>query len=129
MIILFIASISCIAIVAGTAATYRSSGFAPSNIESRLARAFPGSSRTASDSAYQRRQYDWTVEHYNPVGSQRMVLNQNPGSFGELAATETARTTAMLYRGSTIEVWTENLTTGERVRIDAARMESRGAAA
>jgi hypothetical protein len=35
----------------------------------------------------------------------------------------------MLYRGSTIEVWTENLTTGERVRIDAVRMESRRAAA
>ena len=41
---------------------------------------------------------------------------------------ETARTTAMLYRGSTIEVWTENLTTGERIRVDAVRMESRRAA-
>lgn len=125
MIILFIASVTCIAVFAGTAAAFGSSGFTPSNVEGRLARALPGTSHAGSDSAYLRRKYEWTVEYDNPVGSQRIVLNQNPVSFGELAAAETARTTAMLYRGSTIEVWTEDLTTGERIRVDAVRMESR----
>ena len=124
MIILLIASISGIAIIAGTAvlvtaAAFRPEGFEPSSIEGRLAQALPGGSRTVSDSAYERREYD------DPIGSQRIVITQNPASFGEEAAVEAARTTAMLYRGTTIEVWAQRRSTGERVRIDGVRMESR----
>ena len=130
MIILLIASISGIAIIAGTAvlvtaAAFRPEGFEPSSIEGRLAQALPGGSRTVSDSAFERREYDWTVEYDDPIGSQRIVITQNPASFGEEAAVEAARTTAMLYRGTTIEVWAQRRSTGERVRIDGVRMESR----
>ena len=128
MIIVLILTISLIATIAATATAVRSRQPKPAVVEGRLARVLPNSSRSAPDSAFQRRQYDWTVEYDSPVGAQRVVLNQNPSSFGEFAAVETARTTAMLYRGATIEVWTEHRETGERVRVDAIRMESRRAA-
>ena len=130
MILLIFATISGMAIIAGTAvlvlaAAFRPEGFEPSSIDGRLATVLPRSARTVKDSPYQRRHYDWTVEYNDPLGAQRIVLTQNPASFGEAAAAETARTTAMLHRGTTIEAWARNRTTGERSRIDAVRMESR----
>ena len=128
MFILITASILGIALAVGVAIASRSRIHAPSSIEARLDRILPGTSSSHPDSPFERREYDWTVEYDSPVGSQRIVLNQNPSSFGELPAFATARATAMLHRGSTIEVWTEHRSTGERVRIDALRMETRRAA-
>ena len=130
MILLIFATISGMAIIAGTAvlaliAAFRPEGFEPTPIDRRLAKALPSGSRTADDSRYQLRQHDWTVEYDDPVGAQRIVLTQNPESFGEEAALETARTIAMLHRETTVEVWSEHRTTRERSMVDAIRMESR----
>lgn len=130
MILLIFATISGMALIAGAATLVltiatRSDGLSPTPIDGRLARVLPSVSRTATDSLYQRRLHDWTVEYNDPVGAQRIVLTQNPASFGEEAAVDTARTTAMLHRGTTIEVWAEHRTTRERSMVDAVRMESR----
>ncbi|MGI9667752.1 MAG: hypothetical protein ACR2N2_11780 [Acidimicrobiia bacterium] len=125
MILLSIIAIGTIAIVFSTAASFRPTGFAPSSIERRLLGALPSATRGVSESAFQRREYEWTVEYDNPVGSQRIVLNQDSANFGELAAVDTARTTAMMHRGTTIELWVADRTTGERTLADALRVESR----
>lgn len=128
MIILLIAGVISIALLGGVIAVVRRPRLAPSSVEDRLSTLGADHSGAAVDSAYQRRQYDWTVEYDSPVGAQRVVLDQSPASFGELAAAETARTTAMLYRGTTIEIWTEHRTTHERVCVDTVQVASRRAA-
>lgn len=129
MILLIFATISGIALIAGLAvlllAVVRTDTFEPSRVGTALSAVLPDAATTRIDSPYQRRLYDWTVEYHDPIGAQRITIGQNPASFGEEAAVETARTTAMLYRGTTIEVWATSRATGERARVDALRMESR----